>query len=302
VFLTLAACRSPGAAATTQPVPVATPSDAQVALEGDAAPPSLALSASSAVPATTPIVTDWCIDGLSPLDEDICYVLPRFAEGKPRRLLIYLHGIIPPQPTSVQKNTVETAVLHASANAGAAALVPRGLRGIGPAPATDWWAWPTSPAAHAKLAPLIVARWAAAKTRLEAIAGAPFERTYLAGSSNGAYFVTALALRGDLVALGFPIDGFGAISGGASGGRDLSAAKLPPKPFYIGFGTYDDETRKHVRPLAAVLEAARWPLRTGEHPLGHGANEVYLDEAFAFWDEEDAGASASVEPMRVKGD
>jgi hypothetical protein len=25
-------------------------------------------------------------------------------------------------------------------------------------------------------------------------------------------------------------------------------------------------------------------VRVAEHPFGHGAREVYLDEAFAFWD------------------
>jgi predicted esterase len=230
-------------------------------------------------------VTDWCIAGLDALDEDVCYVLPPLAEGKPRRLLVYLHGIVPPGATSPQKHAVQTAVLHASVHSGAAALVPRGRRGIGPAQASDWWAWPTSPATHAQLTPAIVARWAAAKKKLEAIAGAPFERTYLAGSSNGAYFLAALALRGDLSALGFSIDGFGAMSGGATGGRGLdSLAKVTPRPFYVGFGSYDDETRTNARSLVAILEAAHWQVRVAEHPFGHGANEVYIEEAFAFWD------------------
>ena len=247
------------------------------------------------------MATDWCIDGLSSLDEDVCYVLPPLAERKPRRLLIYLHGIVPPLPTSPQKHMVETVVLRASVRAGAAALVPRGLRGIGPAQATDWWAWPTTPASLVELAPSIVARWAAAKRKLEAIAGAPFDRTYLAGSSNGAYFLSAIALRGDLVALSFPIDGFGAMSGGASGRRGYRAlATLAPRPFYIGFGVYDDETQTNVRSLVAVLEAAHWPLRVAEHRLGHGANEVYLDEAFEFWD--GADAAANIEMPRPDGD
>jgi predicted esterase len=238
-----------------------------------------------------PVVTDWCTDGLSPLDEDVCYVLPPLDARKPRRLLIYLHGIVPPQPTSPQKHTVESAVFHASVRAGAAALVPRGLRGIGPAHATDWWAWPTAPATHAELTPSIALRWSAAKKKLEAIAGAPFDRTYLAGSSNGAYYLAALALRGDLVALGFSIDGFGAMSGGASGGqRPLN--QFASRPFYIGFGTYDDETRSRAHSLATTLEAAHWPVRIAEHPLGHGASEVYLDEAFAFWDAMDVASDA----------
>jgi hypothetical protein len=174
---------------------------------------------SSAEPPLPPVVTDWCIEGMRALDEDVCYVLPPTTAARPRRLLVYLHGIVPPTAKSVQKETVEGAVLRAALRAGAAAIVPRGRRGIGPEGARDWWAWPTAPAAHEQLVRELVARWGRAKQKLEGLAGAPFERTYLAGSSNGAYFLSALALRGDCDELGFPIDGYGAMSGGAPGGR-----------------------------------------------------------------------------------
>lgn len=289
-LLALIACRSPDRATAGLEVSVTPPLDADAALADTERAPGALLPGPVAI-APARVVTDWCIDGLSSLDEDVCYVLPPLAERRPRRLLIYLHGIVPPLPTSPQKHLVETAVLHASVRAGAAALVPRGLRGIGPAQAIDWWAWPTTPASLVALTPSIVARWAAAKRKLEAIVGAPFDRTYLAGSSNGAYFLSALVLRGDLVALSFPVDGFGAMSGGAAGSRRYpSLGTLAPRPFYIGFGAYDDETQTNVRSLVSVLEAAHWPLRVAEHRLGHGANEVYLDEAFAFWDGADVVA------------
>ncbi len=186
----------------------------------------------------------------------------------------------------MQKQTVQGAVLAAATRAGAAAIVPRGRRGIGPEGARDWWAWPTSPSAHAQLAREIIARWLSAKKKLEAIAGAPFERTYLAGSSNGAYFLSALALRGDCDEAGFAIDGYGAMSGGAAGGRGAEALEgRAPRRVYVGFGTYDAETKGGARALAKVFEAAHWPVRVAEHPVGHGAREVYLDEAFAFWGE-----------------
>ncbi len=194
---------------------------------------------------------------------------------------MYLHGIVPPVPDSPQKSKVEMAVLHACTRAGVAAIVPRGRRGIGPAGAHDWWAWPTSPADIARLAPSLVARWAEAKRGLEAIAGAPFDRTYLAGSSNGAYLLTALAERGDLPSPAFPVDGFAAISGGAAG---AGFGRGSPRPFYVGYGIYDETTAAGARALVAALEAAHWPVRAAPHPLGHGANEVYVDEAFAFFD------------------
>jgi predicted esterase len=257
-----------------------------VKVDADVSAPVTADAAVEAAVEGPSVVTDWCIEGMKGLDEDVCYVLPELRPG-PRRLLVYLHGIVPPTKDSVQKQTVQGAVLNAARRAGAAAIVPRGRRGIGPDGARDWWAWPTSPASHGQLVKELVSRWAAAKKKLEAIAGGPFERTYLAGSSNGAYFLSALALRGDCDDLGFPIAGFGAMSGGAAGGRGASAlAGRAPRPVYVGFGTYDAETKAGARALGAVFEAAHWPVRIAEHPFGHGAREVYLDEAFVFWDGE----------------
>jgi predicted esterase len=224
-------------------------------------------------------VTDWCIEGMTALDEDVCYVLPPLATGKPRRLLVYLHGLVPPLADSLQKRTVEGAVLRAATRAGAAAIVPRGRRGIGPARAHDGWAWPTDPATHARLVKELVARWVRAKEKVEAIAGAPFARTYLAGSSNGAYFLSALALRGDCDELGLPIAGFGAMSGGAPG-RLVGSAH----PLYVGYGLYDEESLRGAKALVALVKPAGWPVQESQHPFGHGAREIYLDEAFTFWD------------------
>jgi predicted esterase len=236
----------------------------------DAAPPS--------------VTTDWCVEGLFGLDEETCYVLPPLAENKPRRLLVYLHGIVPPTAASPQKTTVESAVKNTATRAGAAALVPRGRRGIGPEGAKDWYAWPTSPKEHVDLTPAIATKLIAAKKRLEEIAGVTFERTYLAGSSNGAYYISALALRGDLERLGFPIDGYGAMSGGGPGGYGAySLSGRKPVPIYVGHGAYDEDTKKGAKALGAVFEAAKWPVRVAEHPFGHGAREIYLDEAFEFW-------------------
>ena len=214
-------------------------------------------------PPPAPVVTDWCIEGLSALDEDVCYVLPAFASGQPRRLLFYLHGIVPPQPDSPQKRAVETAVLDASLRAGVAAIVPRGRRGIGPGQARDWWAWPTTSGAIAELTPSIVARWVAAKKKLEALAGAPFDRTYLAGLSNGAYYLTALALRGEVPTMAFPVDGFGAMSGGAAsagaGGepRREGAPAVLRRLRHVRRGVEGQRPRAGRRPAGRALAGAR---------------------------------------------
>jgi predicted esterase len=234
------------------------------------------------------VMTDWCIEGLAALDEETCYVLPdRDPDASsPPALLVYLHGIVPPVASSPQKERVELAVLRAVRRAGAAALVPRGVRGIGPSGARDWWAWPTEPGAHARYAVSLVTKWLRARRRLEEIAGAPFPRTYVAGSSNGAYFLTSLALRGELERLGFHVDGYGAMSGGSGGGREPAALPTTRPPFYVGHGAYDESTRTDARALVALLARAKWPARERELPVGHGAREEYLDDAFAFWSEE----------------
>jgi predicted esterase len=284
--LVLASCRSPttldaGASVASASAPRVADSSAEM--------PSASVAPVASVVAAPPATSDWCGDGLSVLDTDDCYVLPPLAAGKPRRLLVYLHGIVPPTPDSPQKHTVQNVVLHASVRAGVAALVPRGRRGLGPPGARDWWGWPTTSGAITELAPSILLRLAESRKRLEAVAGVTFERTYLAGSSSGAYFVAALAPHADLFPADFPVDGFGAMSGGAAGGDSVGRlSRSPPRPFYVGFGTYDEDTKTSARSLASALQAAHWPVRVAQHPFGHGAKEVYLDEAFAFWEESDA--------------
>jgi predicted esterase len=108
--------------------------------------------------------------------------------------------------------------------------------------------------------------------------GRSFERWFVAGSSSGAYFTAALALNG-----GIDADGFGAMSGGALSAR-ADFTKLSPKPFYIGYGTRDT-VGPSARALGERLKQAGWPVLVSAHPVGHGAKEIYLDEAFAFWRE-----------------
>ncbi|WP_437956252.1 hypothetical protein WME76_33085 [Sorangium sp. So ce119] len=221
------------------------------------------------------VETDWCIDGVDALDEETCYVLP---DAPTRALLIYLHGIVPPGKDSQQKTNFETVVSRASRRAGVAALMPRGKVGLAPKGYASWWGWPTGAPAYEKHAAAFVATFAEKRRKLEEIAGAPFSRVYVAGSSSGAFFAAALALRGGIVA-----DGYGAMSGGG-GQATPELATLEPRPFYIGFGAHDTVGRS-ARALADVLRGAGWPVRVAEHPVGHGAREIYLDEAFAFWRE-----------------
>ncbi len=217
----------------------------------------------------------WCTEGLEAMDDGTCFVVPESGVRSPRTLLIYLHGVIAP---SGQPQAFVQGIVRDDARArGYVALVPRGVRGIGPPKTHDWWAWPTDASAYAAHAKTMVEGWLARKRAIEEALGAPFERTYLAGSSNGAYFVTILALRGDIT-----VDGFAAISGGARGGRLVSQLPAERPPFFVGDGSLD-EARGDPVGLAGFLEEAGWPHRRVEHRVPHGLRDVYLEDAFSYW-------------------
>lgn len=209
------------------------------------------------------------------LDATTCFFLP---EAPTQTLLIYLHGVVPPEKTSVQKTNYQAVVANASRRAGAAALMPRGNQGLAPKGLEKWWGWPTAPNSYERYGPQLVERVLSARKSFEAATGIQFQRVYLAGSSSGAYFVATLAQRG-----GIEVDGFGAISGGTTV-LDPAFGERRPRPVYIGYGVYDT-VGESARELGRLLEKAKWPVRVAEHRVGHGAREVYLDEAFPFWSE-----------------
>jgi predicted esterase len=264
------ACRHPAthdASPAARPEEVALPSTPVSTASSDA-------SEGSALPLPE-VMTDWCLAPWRGLDEATCYLVPPANDrASSKRLLIYLSGIVPPEATSSQKENVQRVVASAARRAGMVALLPRGRRGIGPADAKDWWAWPTSPRDHATFATAIVAEWASARAKLEGSLGR-FDHVYLAGSSSGAYFLSALVLEGAI-----EMDGYAAISGGSVSYAHEHDA--PKRPFYVGYGA-NDSTNGGPKTLASFLERAGWPVRVAVHPGGHGAREVYVDEALAFW-------------------
>jgi hypothetical protein len=236
-------------------------------------------SAPSTAPSATALPkldTEWCTEGFDALDESTCYLVP---DGAKRTLLIYLHGVL--APTGGTQRVVQGVVARAARKHGVVALMPRGRRGIGPAKTRDWYAWPTTADAYTRHTPMMIASWLAAKSprsaRIET-KYAPFDEPARYVRSNGAYFVSILALRGD-----FAADGFGAMSGGMRGGRTKSALPAARPPFYVGYGLQDD-AKDDPMSLASFLADAGWRTMARAHPVGHGARDVYLDEAIPFWD------------------
>ena len=155
VVIAVAGCRPGAAAQVSVGVDAGASAGADAGADAHADASADAGMGEGARGAVVDVPTEWCVAGMKGLDEDCCYVAPVGATS----LLVYLHGIVPPVKDSVQKRTVEGAVMKAATRAGVAAIVPRGRRGIGPAGAHDWWAWPTSPDAHARMVEEIIARW-----------------------------------------------------------------------------------------------------------------------------------------------
>ncbi|HET9960530.1 MAG TPA: hypothetical protein VFQ61_38935 [Polyangiaceae bacterium] len=243
-------------------------------------------SVSAAPDELPPVSTDWCTAPVQVLDQDTCYVLPEDEQGvvqpgttskraQVRELLIYLHGVVPPGRVSPQKTHFQEVVANAARRARIAALIPRGKRGLAPKGFAGWWGWPTSAEAYKREGAQLAAAFEAKQRMLESITGQPFERRYLGGSSAGAYFVTLLMADG-----AFPAQGYMALAGGAiPPGRNLRA---DPASVYVGYGKFDP-VGSSSRALADFLSRAGWPVRVAVHPVPHGASEVYLDEAFAFF-------------------
>ncbi len=236
-------------------------------------PHALAATAPEPSPPPAEVATDWCTDDVSVLDSETCYVLP----GAPTSVLVvYLHGIVPPSARSPNKTKVERVVANAARRNAFAALIPRGLQGLAGKKHPGWWGWPTEASSFRKHAGHLTERILASRRALEQRRGAPFQKVFLAGSSAGAYFTALMALHGKL-----DVDGFGILSGGA-GRADQELVGRLARPFFVAYGTHDS-VGSSARALAESVRSRGWPVCVRAHPLGHGAQEVYLDEAMAFW-------------------
>ncbi|HKQ71296.1 MAG TPA: hypothetical protein VJT73_18260 [Polyangiaceae bacterium] len=225
--------------------------------------------------------TAWCTESVSALDEETCYVVP---PSPTRTLLVYFHGIVPPEQDSEENGTLQRIIAKSAQKAGIVALVPRGKQGLAPRGRERWWGWPTNQASYSAHGAAIVAAVLEKRKQLERLLGVSFVRTYVAGSSSGAYFVTRLALQGGLDA-----DGFGAMSGGSVPDA-IDLDRIVKRPFYIGYGQFDP-ARSTAHTLAGLLRGAGWSVREARHPFGHGARAVYIEEALAFFRAEESGPS-----------
>jgi predicted esterase len=250
----------------------------------------------------------WCAPELESLSNDVCTFASSHPSSGPRTLVIFLHGVT--QPGSGWQWTFQRGAARIAEARGLTVIMPRGRRGHGPKGMEDWWTWPTSQKAQQAIEAEILAEWAGAERELETKLGQKFERVWVFGFSNGAYYATSLAMRGRLAADGDPnhpvADGYAAFAGG-SGASYLKAAGKVTKdrpPFFVGWGGKDP---KHgdQQELAEMLKDLRWPSKSeGAKKAGHTATDRQLTDAVAFLGgrESSATSEAAADSDAAEGD
>ena len=235
---------------------------------------------SAPVSAAEPSPKSWCAPELEQLADSACGYLPQHAPEKAsaeRTLILFLHSLVPVGSTW-QWEQQRTVLRIAQAN-GFAVLMPRGRRGIGPGRLPDTWAWPTSSSAQKEVEDDLIAEWVSARAALERRQGARFERLYVFGFSNGAYYTSSLALRGRLD----DADGYAAFAGGAGGkyASLLGSRTSRRVPIFVGYGTRDP-AHNDMRTLAKTLSLLGWRHRVKVEDVGHTVTETQLRYAIAY--------------------
>jgi len=219
----------------------------------------------------------WCAADLETLPSEVCAFEPSKPAAGPRTLVVFLHGVVKPETSwqwAQQRGAARAAAQH-----GFTVIMPRGRRGVGPPGMEDWWTWPTSAAAQGAVEDLVIAEWTAAQALLEKRAGKPFDRVWIFGFSNGAYYATSLAMRGRL-----PVAGYAAFAGGSAAPhlRRAGASTKRRARFYLAWGEKDPAHRDQVK-LAAMLGALRWDAKArGSRRAGHAMTDAAVAEAVAF--------------------
>lgn len=218
----------------------------------------------------------WCHEDLDQLGDGMCVSRNAPKKGEPRTLVIFLHGVIK-DGTTWQHNQQRGFALHAK-RYGFTALMPRGRQGVGPEGMRDWWTWPTSAKAQQEIEGAVIGEWMTARSELETQDGKPFDRVYVAGFSNGAYYASSLALRGRL-----DVDGYAIFAGGSAPSYLQKKARHTERrpPIYVGYGTKDAAGRD-AKKLGNALRALGWKHRVEARPVGHTITDSQFEHAMQF--------------------
>lgn len=248
-----------------------------LAEEGSASGASASHDASLPAKTEGAAASRWCAPELTTLAGDVCAYVPEKPAPGPRTLVIFLHGVIQPDTTSQWGQ--QRAAARVGATHGLTVIMPRGRRGIGPKTMEHWWAWPTSIDARRVEEAKLVGEWSAARASLETQAGKPFERVYVFGFSNGAYYATSLAMRGRINADGYAL--FAGGSGAPYHEIEAKRAKLRA-PVVVAWGAGDPSHDKQ-KELAKMLRRLRWPSKeVGRDRAGHAMTDEQVTVALSF--------------------
>lgn len=212
----------------------------------------------------------WCAEELETLPNGLCYIdgRPKDASRNERRtLVIFLHGMI---AKDVDWQWLqERALTRQAKQSKFEAIFARAPLGPG------GYVWPGTLSAQETSEQDIIESWNAARAFLEKRNERAYDEVFLMGFSSGAYYVSALALRGRV-----KFDGYAVFAGGAGGlaARDVSTKA----PVYVGVCTEDSQTANHSRAFGSVLAARGWPHRVDEQRVGHMFADVHVAHAISY--------------------
>lgn len=220
---------------------------------------------------------EFCAPELESLGGGACFVTPKKeVANEPKTLVLFLHSLVGARGGWQWEQ--QRTVARVGERWGMSVLMPRGRLGIGPGRAKDVWAWPTSHAAEQQVEPELLSEWTELRREVARRQG-EFERLFVMGFSNGAYYATSLAVRAQIDA-----DGYAVFAGG-SGSRWIAARARATTtrraPIFIGYGTRD-AARHDARALAQLLGRLKWPHRVRSADVGHTVTNDQLDRAVEY--------------------
>jgi predicted esterase len=233
------------------------------------------LSSTAGAAAPNP-VSPWCAPGLDAVTDTVCFYAPATNEPtSPRTLVIFLHSLVGVEGAFARQQ--QRLVQRHADRFGFSVLFPRGRAGFGPGRDPKVLAWPTARVLQEAHEEALIAEWRAARELVEKTRG-PFERTWVFGFSNGAYYGASLALRGKL-----KVDGYGVFAGGNGGRyhRLLARAARRRRPIFVGYGTKDPDHRRQ-RSLIALLDELGWPHASRADRVGHTVSDAQMRAAVEF--------------------
>lgn len=248
---------------------------------------------------TTP--SRWCAPEVEELSEGVCYAPapaqtvavadagasdPEESEAvgpegsaagrqRPKCLIVFLHSLIRDETTWQWEQ--HRMLARAAKTLGVSVVMPRGRLAIGPGRSRNVWAWPTSPAMQTEHEEAIVEQWAELRRTLEQREGA-FDKVFVFGFSNGAYYAASLAMRGRL-----DVQGYGVFAGGSGGKyqRIMGQRATVRAPVFVGWGS-KDPAHGDQEALVRLLSDLHWPCRSQSARVGHMVTDSQLASAVHF--------------------